>query len=274
MSEGKVIEKTKMPATIESLQTDLRALGVRSGMVVLVHSSLSAMGWVCGGAVAVVIALQKVLGSTGTLVMPAHSTGLSEPSKWESPPVPESWWPVIRETMPAYDPAITPTRAMGIIAETFRRQRGVLRSSHPLDSFCAYGPQASYIVNNHSLSFGMGEHSPLARIYDLHGFVLLLGVGHGNNTSMHLAEYRANFSTRRIVQEGAPISTSGSRIWTTFEDVDIDSSDFDRIGEDFLRSDTGKVVRHGKVGLASCQLMPQRDVVDFAVDWLEENRSK
>ncbi len=274
MSEDKVVKKTKTPATIESLQTDLRTLGIRPGMVVLVHSSLSAMGWVCGGSVAVVTALQKVLGSIGTLVMPAHSSGLSEPSKWESPPVPESWWPVIRENMPAYDPALTPTHAMGIIAETFRKQRGVLRSSHPLDSFCACGPQASHIVNDHSLSFGMGEHSPLARIYDLDGFVLLLGVSHGNNTSMHLAEYRATFSTRRIVQEGAPISASGSRIWATFEDVDIDSSDFDRIGEDFLRSDAGKVVRQGKVGLASCQFMPQRDVVDFMVGWLEENRSK
>ena len=274
MSEDKVVEKTKMPATIESLQTDLSALGVGPGMVVLVHSSLSAMGWVCGGSVAVVIALQRVLGSTGTLVMPAHSSGLSEPSKWESPPVPESWWPVIRENMPAYDPDLTPTRAMGIIAETFRKQRGVLRSSHPLDSFCACGPQASHIVNDHSLAFGMGEHSPLARIYDLHGFVLLLGVGHGNNTSMHLAEYRATFPTKRIVQEGAPVSASGSRTWATFEDVDLDSSDFDRIGEDFLRSDAGKVVRQGKVGLASCQFMPQRDVVDFTVGWLEENRSK
>ena len=223
---------------------------------------------------AVVTALQKVLGSIGTLVMPAHSSGLSEPSKWESPPVPESWWPVIRENMPAYDPALTPTRAMGIIAETFRKQRGVLRSSHPLDSFCACGPQASHIVNDHSLSFGMGEHSPLARIYDLDGFVLLLGVSHGNNTSMHLAEYRATFSTKRIVQEGAPISVSGSRRWATFEDVDIDSSDFDRIGEDFLRSEAGHAVRRGRVGLADCQLMPQRDVVDFTVGWLEENRSK
>ena len=60
---------------------------------------------------------------------------------------------------------------------------------------------------------------------------------------MHLAEYRATFSTKRIVQEGAPISVSGSRRWATFEDVDIDSSDFDRIGEDFLRSEAGHAVR-------------------------------
>ena len=97
-------------------------------------------------------------------------------------------------------------------------------------------------------------------------------MGHKNNTSMHLAEYRANFSTKRIVQDSAPISASGLRTWTTFEEVEPDSSDFDRIGEDFLRSDAGNVVRQSKVGLAGCQLMPQRDVVDFTVGWLEENR--
>lgn len=272
MKEDKVVQKTAVPATVESLQADFRALGIKPGMVVLVHSSLSAMGWVCGGAVAVVVALREVLGSAGTLVMPAHSPDLTEPSRWESPPVPESWWPIIRENMPAYDPALTPTRAMGIVAETFRKQRGVRRSAHPQVSFCASGPQASRITNNHSLAFGLGEHSPLSRIYDSHGFVLLLGVDHGSNTSMHLAEYRATFPTKRVVEEGAPISTSDSRRWTTFEEINLDSSDFDRIGEDFLRSDAGRAVRRGQVGLASCQLMSQRDVVDFTVGWLEANR--
>lgn len=274
MREGQVIEETQTPATIESLQTDLRALGVRAGMVLLVHSSLSAMGWVCGGSVAVIIALQEVLGATGTLVMPTHSTGLTEPSEWQNPPVPESWWQVIRATMPAYDSDLTPTRSMGVIAETFRKQNGVLRSSHPHHSFCARGLQASYITDNHSLAFGMGEGSPLARIYDLDGYVLLLGVGHDRNTSLHLAEYRATFPTKHIVQEGAPISSSGSRRWTTFENIELDSSDFGRVGEDFLRSDAGNEVRRGKAGLAACQLMPQRDVVDFAVGWLTAHRTK
>ena len=274
MPEGQVVRKTKTLATVESLQVDFKALGIEKGMVLLVHSSLSALGWTCGGAVAVIIALQEVLGETGTLVMPTHSTDLSDPSQWENPPVPESWWQTIRETMPAYDPHLTPTRSMGKIAETFRKQKDVLRSGHPQSSFCACGPQASYITANHSLAFGFGEDSPLARIYDLHGFVLLLGVGHSSNTSIHLAEYRADFPTKRIVQEGAPISQTGSRTWTTFEDIDVDASDFDRVGEDFLLSDTGKVVRQGKVSIANCQLMPQRTAVDFAVDWLAENRQK
>ena len=272
MPEGQVVRKTKSLATIESLQAGFEALGIEKGMVLLVHSSLSAMGWVCGGAVAVIVALQEVLGETGTLVMPTHSTDLSDPGQWENPSVPESWWQIIRETMPAYDPDLTPTRSMGKIAETFRKQKDVLRSAHPQSSFCACGPQASSIINNHSLAYGMSENSPLARIYDLQGYVLLLGVGHSSNTSIHLAEYRATFPAKRIVQEGAPISQAGSRIWATFEDIDVDDSDFDRIGEDFLRSDAGKVVQQGKVGIANCQLMPQRAVVDFAVDWLEKNR--
>ena len=272
MSEGQVVDKTKTLVTVESLQADFKALGIERGMVLLVHSSLSAMGWVCGGAVAVIIALQKVLGETGTLVMPTHSTDLSDPSQWENPPVPKSWWQTIRETMPAYDPDLTPTRSMGKIAETFRKQKDILRSAHPQSSFCASGPQASYVIENHALAFGMGEDSPLARIYDLDGFILLLGVGHSSNTSIHLAEYRADFPTKCIVQEGAPILQTGSRIWTTFEDIDVDDSDFDRVGVDFLHSDAGKVVRRGKVGIADCQLMPQRNIVDFAVDWLAENR--
>ena len=272
MPEGQVVQKTETLATVESLQADFEALGIKKGMVLLVHSSLSTMGWVCGGPVAIIIALQEVLGETGTLVMPAHSTDLSDPRQWENPPVPESWWQTIRETMPAYDPNLTPTRSMGKIAETFRKQKGVLRSTHPQSSFCAIGPQASHIIDNHSLAYGFGENSPLARIYDLHGFVLLLGVGHSSNTSIHLAEYRADFPTKRVVQEGAPISQEGSRTWATFEDIDVDDSDFGRLGADFLRSDDGKLVQRGKVGIADCQLMPQRTIVDFAVDWLEKNR--
>ena len=96
-SEGQVIQKSKMPVTVDSLQEDFTVLGVDSGMVMLVHSSLSAMGWVNGRAVAVIIALQHVLGSTGTLVMPAHSTGLTDPNGWKNPLVTRSWWHSIRQ---------------------------------------------------------------------------------------------------------------------------------------------------------------------------------
>src|SRR5215467_1319735 len=123
------------PRTRASLAADLRALGLRPGSVVIVHSSLSSLGWVCGGPVAVVEALLDVLGPNGTLVVPTHSGDNSDPAEWRRPPVPETWWPIIREHMPAYDPARTPSTGVGIIPETVRTWPGALRSNHPRTSF-------------------------------------------------------------------------------------------------------------------------------------------
>lgn len=177
-------------------------------------------------------------------------------------------------TMPTCRPDLTPTRNMGVISETFRKQNGVLRSVHPHVPFCTLGAHAEEITDNHSLAFGMGEESPLARAYDLNGHALLLGVGHERNSSLHLVEYRTTYPTKRFVQEGSPICTSSVKAWAIFENVDLDASDFEHIGDDFLNSDAGNVIHHGRVGLVDCQLMPQREIVDFAVDWIEVHRAK
>jgi aminoglycoside 3-N-acetyltransferase len=188
--EERSIAASAAPVTRESLAADLGRLGVRAGSVLLVHSSLSGLGWVCGGAQTVVQALLDALGDEGTLVVPTHTSGNSEPSVWQHPPVPEDWWPVIRATMPAFDPAVTPARGLGVVVEVARTWPGARRSDHPQDSFAAIGPQAETVTAGHALESGFGERSPLARIHDLDGDVLLLGVGHGSNTSLHLAEHR------------------------------------------------------------------------------------
>ncbi len=258
------------PATVRSIQDDLSALGVAPGMVLLVHSSLSSLGWVCGGPAAVVLALEAALGPEGTLVMPAYSSDLSEPSYWKHPPVPETWWETIRQTMPPYDPSMTPTRGVGVIPECFRSQSGTRRSLHPSDSFAARGPHAETIVGKHALDFPMGDGSPLARLYDLDGWVLLLGASFQCASSLHLAEYRAKYSKKRQIKQGTPILVEGNREWVEFQDLDWDDSDFSAIGASFAEK-TG-LVRSGRVAKATAQLLPQRQFIDYAVAWMEKNR--
>jgi aminoglycoside 3-N-acetyltransferase len=259
-----------MPVTVQSLRDDLAALGVTNGMVLLVHSSLSSLGWVSGGAVAVVHALEEAIGDEGTLVMPTHSGDFSEPSLWKNPPVPEEWWETIRETMPAFDADMTPTRRMGAIPEVFRRQSGTLRGIHPTDSFAARGPLAETIVTNQAIDFPTGDDSPLARLYDLNGWVLLVGVDYLNATSLHLAEFRADYPSKKTVMRGGPMMVDGKRTWVRFMDYDCDDSDFNKVGAAFSE-ETG-LVRSGRLGYGRASLMPQRPLADFATKWMSESR--
>jgi aminoglycoside 3-N-acetyltransferase len=130
-------------------------------------------------------------------------------------------------------------------------------------SFAAWGQDAAQITAHHSLALGMGDESPLARIYELEGYVLLLGLGHARNTSFHLGEYRAG--VRPVMREGAPILDNGRRLWREYEELDYDDDPFPQIGA--ALEETGAVTI-GQVCLAECRLFMQRTAVDFAQEWL------
>ncbi len=255
------------------LLADLRALGVRPGMQLLVHSSLRQIagpgGWIPGGPAAVILALETCLTPAGGLLMPTFTTDLSEPAYWVAPPVPAAWHPIIRAEMPPFQPDLTITRQMGAIPEAFRKQAGVRRSHHPHHSFAAWGAAADYLTANHLLDASLGEGSPLTQLYALDGWVLLLGVGHGNNSSLHLAEARADWPGKAWEEQGAPIEQAGQRVWATFQTLAWNAADFPTLGAAFEA--TG-AVQLGRVGAATARLMSQRALVDFGVRWLESNR--
>lgn len=255
---------TDYPKTRASLADDFRSLGLKKGMTVIVHSSLKSLGWVVGGSVAVVQSLMDVVTEEGTLVMPTHTAHYSDPAGWLNPPVPKEWWPVIRDGMPAFNPGITPTYFMGAIVEAFRTFPGVIRSNHPTESFAAWGKNKETIINDHSLDFGLGEQSPLGKMYRLEGFVLLVGVGYDSNTTMHLAEHRIpNFKSE--VNAG-PFYKDGKRVWESFTQVSYREELFEEIG--LAYEETGQPVSKGKAGLAECRLMPQKELVEFTENWL------
>jgi aminoglycoside 3-N-acetyltransferase len=272
-SEAAAIARSDRPATVGSLVADLARLGVEPGATLIVHSSLSALGWVAGGAQAVVEALLAAVGPDGTIVMPTHSGQLTDPAGWSRPPVPESWIDAVRAGMPAYDPQLSPTRAMGQIVECFRHHPGTVRSAHPTLSFAACGVHAHDLVDDHPLAPALGDASPLGRAYALGAQVLLLGVGHDNDTSLHLAEHRAAWPGRAEVAEGAPLLVDGERQWVNYHDLDYDSSDFALIGEALHAAHPG-LERVGVVGAGTARLVDQRALVDFAAAWLCDHRGR
>lgn len=211
---------------------------------------------------AVVEALLSVLGRHGTLVVPTHTGDLSDPAGWRNPAVPAAWWDTIRTSMPAFSRA-TPSRGMGAVAELTRTWPGARRSDHPQVSFATVGSAASAITAGHRLDDSLAENSPLARLYDRDATVLLLGVGHDRNTSLHLAQYRAG--VRRRVRQSGPVRVDGRRQWLTWDDIDLDSGDFLTIGADLERAG---LVHLSPVGAATGRLMRQRVVVDAATAWL------
>lgn len=253
--------------TKKSLISDLRTLGLKQGDTILLHSSLSSLGWVNGGAETVVSALLEVVGDRGTLVVPTHTGDNSDPAEWQSPPAPRHLWQLIRDTMPAYDPRVSRTREMGAIAETVRTWPGAARSAHPQTSFAAIGPEAERITAGHAFECRHGEESPLARLEDIEARVLLLGTGFDTCTCFHLAEYRS--CTSLVEDSSFAAFVNASREWVTVSDIYSTDDDFGAIGEAF--GESGSVTR-GLVGSADCRLFSIAEAVSFATSWMRRHR--
>ncbi|KAJ5157393.1 aminoglycoside acetyltransferase [Penicillium canariense] len=251
--------------TRQSLADDLRRLGIKQGDIILLHSSLSSLGWVCGGAEAVVLAFLDAIGNTGTLVVPTQSGDNSDPREWKHPPVPPEWHQVIRESIPAYDPQTTRTRGMGVIAETVRTWPNAIRSAHPQTSFTAIGHHAAESVSGHALDCRFGENSPLARLEALNARVVLLGVGFESCTAFHLAECRLPAS---LESNSFAVTTLKGREWMTVEDTVVSGDMFDSLGSDFEKE--MRVARQ-TVGGAPTYLFPLREAVEFAGSWLKDH---
>lgn len=218
---------------VVEVEEQLEALGVRPAGVLLVHTSFRAVRPVEGGPLGLVRALRAALGKDGTLVMPAMTDGAT-----------------------AFDPGSTPTADMGITAELFWRQPGVVRSTHPGGSFAAVGPHAEAVCAPQPLSPPHGPDSPPGRVHRLGGQVLLLGVEHSESTTLHVAESLADvpYSIEHptvVVVDGVPSK--------------VPIAETDHCCRGFRQMDAWLdargLQRRGKVGNAEARLAESRDLV-------------
>ena len=167
--------------TKQEMKRSLRLMGIAPGDTLLLHSAMTAIGGVEGGADAVIDAFLETIGEEGTLVM-STLTG------WFAP----------------FDAATSPS-AVGYLSEVFRRRPGVLRSLHPVHSVCAYGKHAAFITEGHeNCRTGCGEGTPYLKIRDLGGKALLLGVDMDRNTIMHSLEEAIDAKYLRTLDIVAP----------------------------------------------------------------------
>jgi aminoglycoside 3-N-acetyltransferase len=157
-----------------NLAADLQRLGVKSGACLLVHSSLSSLGFVRRGGHAVIAALEQAIGPTGTLVLPTHT------------------WRWVNQNCRLFDVRNSPS-CVGSLSEAFRKLPGVVRSLHPTHSVAARGANATRLTRDHHLAATpCGIGTPYARLIEDDGQILLLGVGLNRNTAFHTVEALAN----------------------------------------------------------------------------------
>ncbi|HWI46591.1 MAG TPA: AAC(3) family N-acetyltransferase [Rummeliibacillus sp.] len=265
MTEFDSIQKTNEFQSTATLMKQLHSLGIQEGDSIIVHSSLSQMGWIAGAEQAVVEALMQVITPKGTIVMPAQSTANSEPSYWSLPPVPEAWHQPIRDAIPAYNPHLTSLRGMGKIAECFLRHPDTIRSDHPAHSFMAWGKNAKYWMSNHPLENSFGVESPIWKMYQSSVKIVLIGVNYDSCTALHLAEYLAD--QKYYFEQGAAILVNGKRQWVTYDMLDVDSERFPAIGKEF-EAQFSSSIHYGKLGQARTCIIPMSPLVDFGVEWL------
>jgi aminoglycoside 3-N-acetyltransferase len=222
----------------------LAQLGVAEGDLLVVHSSLSSFGRVVGGAPALIQALLEVLGPRGTLMVPTMT--------FQACALPTS-------SPSAYHPRLTPCdQTMGVVPETLRQLPGVLRSGHPLVSVAAVGPRAQLLVESQTLH---EPYAPYRVAAGQGGKVLLLGVGHTRNSTVHAAEFLA----------GLPYATGSAQVpWVALVSTPAGPSrvvlrSVAGCSEGFGRLDGLVPERRQLIGFCQARLMAAQPVIDAAL---------
>lgn len=267
MKLAKVVEDSKNPQTLETLIQSLKALDIGYGDTILVHISLSHIGWIIGSVETLFKAILTLVGPLGTVVVPTQTMDNSDPKNWEHPAVPETWFNQIRDLMPAYDKKITPTRSMGEFVEYVRTYPGTERSNHPQVSFAAFGFHAKKIVKTHSLTPKFGLESPLGTLYHLRDAkILMIGTDMTTCTALHLAEALA---TKYQVKEicGCAMKVDNKRQWVVYEDKLYDSDKFSAIEQAYRKH---HMIDSGLIGNAESKVFRFNDFIDFSVKLLNK----
>lgn len=256
------------------LARDLAQLGLRGGDVTMVHVGFRSVGRCIGGPETLVAALRQVLGPDGTLMVATDwfAPYLEEDLPDEDGRVPESWKPHV----PPFDSATS--RAMpdnGIIPEWVRTTPGARRSGNAGCSMAALGARAAWITADQPMDYGYGPGSPLAKLVEADGRVVMIGAPWETITLLHHAEHLADVPGKRVMRFEVPYrQPDGGTLWRMTEEYEsteavvagLPDDYFAHVLRDFVAAGRG---RQGRIGAAEALMVEAREVVAFAIGWLE-----
>ncbi len=255
------------------LRADLERLGLRLNDSVMLHAAMSRLGRLLNGPDALIGALLDVVGSDGTILTYTDWDSAYDELLDEHGQVPEEW----REHVPPFDPSASRAiRDNGILAEFIRTTPGAKRSGNPGASMAAIGGAADWFTADHPLDYGYGEGSPLAKLIEVRGKVLMVGAPLDTMTLLHHAEHLARIPNKRVRRYEVPIAISDGVRWRMVEEFDtsepvvagLPKDYFATIVSEFLASGQGT---QGAVGEAPSVLVDAASICGFAVEWLERN---
>jgi aminoglycoside 3-N-acetyltransferase len=236
--------------TVADLAASLRQLGLSQGDSVLLHSAYRQVRPMENGPAGVIDAILAVIGPAGNLMLPTFNYSRPLPS-------------------PYFDPKTTPGRT-GIIPELGRQRPGAVRSLHPTHSVAVIGLDAERLCRDHLTVRAMGVGSPIDRLAESGGKVLLLGVGHTSNSTIHVGEEHAGIpkgSWFAELPEAKILSPQGPIIHHRLDTSPSCSIAFGGV-EGRLRE--RGAIRDGRVRNCFLQLMTGREVIAATVELLRQ----
>lgn len=230
----------------QDIMLSLDLMDIKKGDILLVHSALSSIGYVDGGADTVIDALLESVGEEGTVVM-STLTGWFEP----------------------FDADKTPS-AVGEITEKFRLRENAHRSLHPVHSVAAIGKHAKYITAGHDkCETGCGAGTPYYKLRDMDGKVMLLGVDMDRNTIMHSLEEEINALYLRTLDIPAPVYINDH------ENKKFTLRKFPPGHRDFIGFTPilrrREAIIEGKIGDAAVKIMEVKKLFEIGLDILKHD---
>lgn len=258
--------------TRADLVADLRMLGLRPGDAVLAHGALSRIGRLLNGPDAVVGALLDAVSPGGTVLAYTDWDARYDELLDADGRVPPRWRPHV----PPFDRASSrASRDNGALPEFLRTWPQALRSGSPGASVAALGARAAWFTDDHPLDYGYGPGSPLAKLVEVGGKVVMIGAPWDTMTLLHHAEHVADVPGKTVIRYEVPFAVHRGVEWRMVEEFDTSRPVVASLHDDYFAEivtafiEAGNGTR-GTVGAADSIMVDASGMCAYATRWLEQ----